>query len=214
MLGLEAGELGLGDPAMLLPYLANALDWPVAYRSWRPPKSERVALIPNLRQLSRVGSWPGFPWRDRNIRIVSPYLPWHEVLRLILGSDRVIATSLHGLILAEAFGVPVTWTSVPPLEEGTFKFRDYFSSTGRLVDVRPPVAAIDELLDDDWFSGTAESTGFDFRSSWNPRLLWNAFPWAEFHRDAPAFPDPQGGADSVDLDGSGVAVEPHGRARR
>jgi len=61
--------------------------------------------------------------------------PWREVLGRILNSEYVISSSLHGLILADAFGVPSRWLHSRELpsviSEGRFKFNDYYLSTGR-----------------------------------------------------------------------------------
>jgi pyruvyltransferase len=185
----KADEIACGDPALLLPCLSKALDWPVEYRSWRPPKTGRIALIPNLRHLAGVPAWPGFPWHDHNVRIVSPYLPWHSVLKSMLECDCVIATSLHGFILAEAFGVPARWISSPALEEGAFKLHDYVSATGRSADaVKDSPGILDALEDPSWrtvtYRGNSEAS-----PAWNPRPLWNAFPWPLFQVERPAFPD-------------------------
>jgi hypothetical protein len=39
-----------------------------------------------------------------------------------------VTTSLHGLVTADAYGIPATWTVLdPPLGGGSFKFHDYES---------------------------------------------------------------------------------------
>lgn len=46
--------------------------------------------------------------------------------------EYIVSTSLHGVILAEAFGVPAVWCEVSDNVVGKgFKFHDYFSGTGR-----------------------------------------------------------------------------------
>lgn len=46
--------------------------------------------------------------------------------------DIVVSQSLHGLIIADAIGVPNVWLELGPIHSGgTFKFLDYFSSVGR-----------------------------------------------------------------------------------
>ena len=57
-----------------------------------------------------------------------------RVLRGIAQCGAVVSTSLHGLITADAFGVPAGWAQFdPPLWGADFKFRDYESvvSPGR-----------------------------------------------------------------------------------
>jgi hypothetical protein len=51
------------------------------------------------------------------------------VLGEIAGCDSVLSTSLHGLITADAFGIPAAWARrEPDLWGGRFKFLDYESA--------------------------------------------------------------------------------------
>ena len=54
--------------------------------------------------------------------------------------EHIISTSLHGLIVAQAYGIPVGWavmsTSETQIPGGNTKFEDYFASVG-LKDVEP-----------------------------------------------------------------------------
>jgi len=54
------------------------------------------------------------------------------VLRLIGRCQKIIASSLHGLIVADAFGIPRRFEPTPQFdrEGGLFKFRDYHASIG------------------------------------------------------------------------------------
>jgi pyruvyltransferase len=55
-----------------------------------------------------------------------------EVLKLIAGCERIVSTSLHGLIAADALGIPNWWLRVGDrLIGGDWKFHDYFASIGR-----------------------------------------------------------------------------------
>ena len=68
------------------------------------------------------GSEPGEPlpcWR------------WERVLEHICSCRAVVSSSLHGLVCADAYGIPNVWLDEFALEEGHFKFRDYFASQGR-----------------------------------------------------------------------------------
>ena len=51
-----------------------------------------------------------------------------RTVREIAACRVVVTTSLHGLVTADAFGIPAVWTTLdPPLGGGDFKFRDYES---------------------------------------------------------------------------------------
>lgn len=114
-LGIDCPEV-YGDPAILLPEILND--------KRRAPK-RRYGVIPHFRDLAII--------RDENV--MNPMTSWELVLDFILGCDLVISSSLHGIIVAEAFGVPARWLHSDRLPsaktEGTFKYRDYYLSTGR-----------------------------------------------------------------------------------
>ena len=48
----------------------------------------------------------------------------------IVKSKRVISSSLHGIILAEAYGIPTVFLNWG-LDDQPIKFRDWYMSTGR-----------------------------------------------------------------------------------
>jgi pyruvyltransferase len=59
---------------------------------------------------------------------INPGWDWQRVVDGILSAAHLVTSSLHGLIAAEAYGVPVTWAQfLPPA-----KFDDYFAGTGRV----------------------------------------------------------------------------------
>ena len=53
----------------------------------------------------------------------------------IIGADRVISSSLHGLIFAEALGIPAIWLT-PSSKEDQMKYFDYYYGSGRQRVVR------------------------------------------------------------------------------
>lgn len=108
-----------GDPALLtprlFPELAAATD-----RASRHP----VTLIGNLND-EALGDMAQPSQANR----VSPTLDWRSVTTEILSSDFVVSSSLHGIILADAYGIPCR--PLQSLFESPFKYEDYFLSTGR-----------------------------------------------------------------------------------
>jgi hypothetical protein len=55
-----------------------------------------------------------------------------RTLRALSSCSRIASTSLHGLIFADAYGIPNVWLHPRPLHHGgTWKFIDYFASMGR-----------------------------------------------------------------------------------
>ena len=104
----------LGDPMVLLSEIYSA---PVG-------KKNKMGLVPHVSQVNnfRRIAPPG-------VIIIDPSVePW-SVIRAIAESDFIISQSLHGLIVADALGIPNLW--IKPANQmigGDFKFLDYFST--------------------------------------------------------------------------------------
>lgn len=105
-----------GDPALLIPYL-----FPEFKRKLNP-RYETI-IIPHYREISL------YP-RDQYPNVVYPTDPWDEIIDKILDSRFVISSSLHGLVVAEAFGIPARMLRVPAMEY-IFKYQDYYCGTNR-----------------------------------------------------------------------------------
>lgn len=106
-------EIGVyGDPALLLPLM---------YKPKIEVKHE-VGYIPHC--------------IDKITKVEGKYIDieqdWKKVINDILSCKRIISSSLHGIVIAEAYGVPAEWImgSEKILGKG-FKFRDYLTGTGR-----------------------------------------------------------------------------------
>jgi hypothetical protein len=109
--------VALGDPGLL-----------AARRIRRPPIRWDVGLIPHLSHRSNsaflaLAEAPGI-----RVRVIDVRRTAGRTVREIASCAAVVTTSLHGLVTADAFGIPALWTSLePPLSGGDFKFRDYES---------------------------------------------------------------------------------------
>lgn len=120
-----------GDPALLLPSL------------YTPTVLERrpIAVVPHgihRAQFSDVV--------DDEVRVVDVRADFRDVVDQIASSSRVISTSLHGVIVAQAFGVPWVWLHVPakPLMGDRFKFEDFFSclERGQVAEVSADLSTV------------------------------------------------------------------------
>lgn len=57
---------------------------------------------------------------------------WRLTVDRITACDIVVSSSLHGIIIAEAYGIPAVWVQpTDGLKGGMFKFHDYYEGTGR-----------------------------------------------------------------------------------
>ncbi len=57
---------------------------------------------------------------------------WQNVIDNVKSCDLILSSSLHGLVVAEAYGIPAVW--IKPTDKiggGEFKFQDYFLGTDR-----------------------------------------------------------------------------------
>ena len=118
--GVYLREMGIdvpdvyGDPALLLPHLFPEMN------AWTSDKRRSVAVVPNFNERDTYRSLDGF---------VDPLGKPFDVIREIAASEMVVGSSLHGLVMAEALGIPaVGFTSGVELP---FKYQDYFAGTGR-----------------------------------------------------------------------------------
>ena len=55
---------------------------------------------------------------------------WKEFINNLCSADLVISSSLHGIILAEAYGIPCVMLNTTPAADIT-KYKDWYYSTGR-----------------------------------------------------------------------------------
>jgi len=125
-----------GDPALLLPRL----------HAPRAPRKEGIAIAPHFSERPRLLA-PGD--RPSWLRLLDMQKPVENVIAEIRACSLVAATSLHGLIVSHAFGVPAVWLELRPLPSGDgSKFRDYLRSIGcsRERPLRCPIRDIDQSL--------------------------------------------------------------------
>lgn len=112
--GIEVPEI-FGDPVILIAELLKSrFPCPVE-------QTDLVAFVPNLHDLSAMQDWEN---------VISPLDPWWSVVDRISKARHVISTSLHGLVVADAFGVPCTYLRLSE-EENLFKYEDYVLGVGR-----------------------------------------------------------------------------------
>jgi len=126
-----------GDPAILLPlfYTPTAVE----------PKVDFV-VIPHWKTVDRYIAL-GYP-------VLSPITDnWKAFIDGICAARLIISSSLHGIIIAEAYGVPAILLDEVE-KDNLFKYRDYYLSTGRVEfpiaktveeGLRMPIPAVPDL---------------------------------------------------------------------
>ena len=112
----------LGDPLVLIDTFVE-----------RRPTMHRYGFVPHVTSVAR---WRRLACR-RHHHIIDPaWDPWRTIAE-ISACEVVFSQSLHGLIVADALGVPNVWvTPCDAMAGGRFKFDDYFSTLDR---EKPPV---------------------------------------------------------------------------
>ena len=121
--GVDCPEV-YGDPALLLP----------RFYTPRVRSRSRFGLVPhyvdveqNTPALRRLTAWP-----EVKRIAVRDYGDWRVFIDNVASCDYVLSTSLHGLIVAEAYGIPSLWVEFePPVPGWTFKFNDFYASIGK-----------------------------------------------------------------------------------
>lgn len=144
--GIEVPEI-FGDPGLLAPIVFPELP------RWSQGKRHQLSIVPNLHDFSIWQSHPD---------VVDPTAPLLTVLERIARSERVVGSSLHGIIVAESLGVPATL--MRPGTEPLFKYEDYYRGTGRHE--FPVAKDLDEAL----------ATHAEPIESWSNTELLAAFP--------------------------------------
>ncbi len=109
-----------GDPAILLPliYKPNA----------DTKKTHKVGILPHY--IDKV------LWEEKTLPPDTKFIDiesnWKKVIDEIVSCELIKTSSLHGIIVAEAYGIPVIWEKYSDnILGGEFKFQDYFLGTGR-----------------------------------------------------------------------------------
>jgi len=120
--GMLRRDVPLGDPGVLVGRYREALQIGESVQ-----KRFRAAVVPHH---ASMGS-PAFRHLAQNddVCVVDMRTRSLDVLKNIAASEVVISQSLHGLVFAEAFGIPNVWISSREDENWLFKFRDWFSTT-------------------------------------------------------------------------------------
>lgn len=115
-------ELVLGDPGLLAPMVLSEGER-------RPEKRYRIGLIPHYADQHEptVGelrkSLPG-------VEVIDVYGAVRSVVAEIARCDFVLSSSLHGLIVADAFGIPNQWLFLSRGRISEYKFADYYTAFG------------------------------------------------------------------------------------
>lgn len=135
-----------GDPALLLPVF------------YTPKKrtTNRGGIILNM---GTTDSEKSFAWKiAKELNLIhidlKNYDKWTDVIDLICSCDFIISESLHGLIVAETYGIPNVWVEFKNHPSyWNFKYNDYYKSIGKEQNIlriteQTPIEKILECVED------------------------------------------------------------------
>jgi pyruvyltransferase len=119
------GNYAIGDPGLLAPELIVP--------PYEPDKLYDLGIVPHWtdHHLTHDPRFKlGDPWVTR---VIDPRQDAMTVIREISHCRKIVTSSLHGMILADSFGIPRRFEPAKdwgPSEGGMFKFQDYLQSIG------------------------------------------------------------------------------------
>ena len=125
LLRTKSNDYALGDPGLLANELVGS-----------PRKCIKLGVVPHWSDLELFDREDAQARRYGYARpvLISPRQNVLEVIRQIGACEKIIASSLHGVIVADSFGIPrrteMFHRMSSPYEGGVFKFNDYASLVG------------------------------------------------------------------------------------
>lgn len=135
-------DIPLGDPALLTP----------RYFKPQPTKTHRYGIIPHLFDRDLVDTL--LCQADGRAKLLDVRQNPEPFITDLLSCEIILSSSLHGLILADAYAIPNVWAVFSDrLHGGTFKFEDYYSTTDNPDN--HPLYLRDDDHGRDWFAEIA-----------------------------------------------------------
>lgn len=150
-----------GDPALLTPLV------------YQPKREKRYewGIIPHINDLKSLAVKHVEAQGAKVIRFDN-YTDWHDVIDEICSCKRIMSSSLHGLILSDAYHIPNVWITLSNnLLGGTFKFQDYFSSVNRIENKPFALTEVTALAECEEIAVNYAPIVYD------PQPLIDAAPW-------------------------------------
>jgi hypothetical protein len=188
--GFEVPDVPLGDPGVLVSRLSQCAEWRRGiFHGER--RQFRAAIVPH---------WTTFEFtqfdkyrRSAEIALVDMRDNTLAPLQQICCSEVVLSQSLHGLIYAEALGIPTLWWTDKKSDASVFKYNDWYSNVrnaprdpvmlDQITDAWFRLAELREIGTDDWemianfpraevsFEYDSQFLGFETCRRWSPHFI-------------------------------------------
>ena len=126
--GVSCPEI-YGDPALLFP------------RYYKPKgnKKYKLGVIPHFRDKGNVLLEKFRNDEDILIIDVQKVRPWTKIIDDVCRCEYIASSSLHGIIISDAYNVPNVWIEFADGERKQFAFQDYFCSVDKASQRATPV---------------------------------------------------------------------------
>lgn len=112
-----------GDPALLLPKY---------YQPHVTTKKNKIGVVLHHRDWDVMGCAELARLQSEALVIdLTRYERWTDVIDEICSCDLILSSSLHGLIVSDAYGIPNLFMEFCWKHGSHFKYQDYFSSVGK-----------------------------------------------------------------------------------
>jgi len=149
-----------GDPALLYP------------RFYKPKcnKKYKLGIIPHY--IDKKNQFISNFQNDPDTLIIDICGGINNVIDQICNCQKVASSSLHGIIAADAYGIPAAWIKFSNNVTGSgFKFLDYFESVGRIDDM-PFIIQKSSSIDDIF------NIFYQYKLDIDLNLLWDVCPFS------------------------------------
>ena len=162
--GIDCPEV-YGDPALLVS----------KYYRPKPGRKYKYGIIPHYADEKNPLVRAIISRPDVLVISMADYKHWHDIPDAVCSCEMIVSSSLHGLIVADSYGIPNMWVRFSDnIAGGNFKYLDYFASVGREVQAPVRIGSredLDSALEDDSLFGMAKNIDYE--------AIMNACPFKE-----------------------------------
>jgi len=147
-----------GDPALLLP----------RFYTPKTEKKYKLGIIPHVIDYEQAVNYYS---NDADVVVINLWSPIEEVIETITACDKTVSSSLHGIIVSQAYGIDSLWIELSDkiIGDGT-KYHDYLESVG--MKIYKPLDVRKRIPVDKLFNAVP-----DYKIEIDLDLLYNACPF-------------------------------------
>lgn len=119
-MGIDCPEV-YGDPALLIA------------KHYKPDVSicHKIGIVAHYTETHVVDAVRNI-CSDVHVIDIANYADWHDFIDQLLSCEALLSSSLHGLIMSEAYGIPGIWIEfAKTARRDRFKYYDFYASIGK-----------------------------------------------------------------------------------